>query len=252
MTLRELRLPLLLLTGLLSVAAARATVTESFKQTYPLTADGVVNLESVNGSIEIVAWDKPEVSLEAEKRAKTDEDLKRIHLEIDAQPAKLSIKTKYDKKSVFGDDSIRGEVIYKLMVPAGASLQRIETVNTTVTITGIKGAMNVETVNGHVKVTGAAAVGKFETVNGTVHVEYAALPATGKISLECVNGSATVVVPKDGSFDLDAETVNGHVNCTLPITLAKSNGHHLRGHVGAGGASLHLESVNGSLSIETK
>ena len=55
MTLKELRLPALILTSLVLVAAARASVTETFKQTYPLNADGTVHLENVNGDIDIVA-----------------------------------------------------------------------------------------------------------------------------------------------------------------------------------------------------
>lgn len=34
---------------------AYATVTESFKQTYPLAADGTVHLDNVNGDITITA-----------------------------------------------------------------------------------------------------------------------------------------------------------------------------------------------------
>ena len=50
--------------------AASAKVTEKFSQTYPLDANGSIRLENVNGSVEIIAWDKNEVALEAEKSAR--------------------------------------------------------------------------------------------------------------------------------------------------------------------------------------
>lgn len=251
MTLRELRLPLLACAAVVAVVALQAKVTETFKQTYPLAADGVIQLDNVNGSIKIVAWDKAEVSLEAERSGKTDDDLKRITLEIDPQPAKLTIKTKYEKKDSPWGDFPRGGVDYVLMVPANARLQKIGSVNSNITVTGVKGEMTLKTVNGRIKAEDIAAVGKFETVNGGINVKYGALPATGKIELESVNGSTTLVVPKDAEFDLKAGNVNGGVSCSLPITLSKSGRHSLRGRVGAGGPEVELESVNGSLSVET-
>ncbi|HET7537036.1 MAG TPA: DUF4097 family beta strand repeat-containing protein [Candidatus Didemnitutus sp.] len=252
MTLRELRIPALAFTAALLLTAAHAKVTETIKQSYPLAADGVIYLDNVNGSIKIVAWDKAEVSLEAEKNGKTDDDLKRITMEVDAQPAKLTIKTKYQKNGAFHGGYPNGGVDYTLRVPANATLQKIDSVNSNITVTGVKGAMTLVTVNGAIKAQDAAAASKFETVNGSVDVEYDTMPVTGKIELESVNGSTTITVPKGAGFDLKASSVNGRASCALPITLTKSGGHHLKGHVGTGGPSVELETVNGSLSVETK
>jgi hypothetical protein len=64
---------LVLLAFALTGLSVRATVTEKFAQTYPLAADGIVRIDNVNGFVEVVGWDRNEVSLEAEKRA-PDED----------------------------------------------------------------------------------------------------------------------------------------------------------------------------------
>lgn len=251
MTLRELRIPVLACTALVAAVVASAKVTENFKQTYPLTADGAIVLDNVNGSIKIVAWDKAEVSLEAERSGKTDDDLRRITIEVDAQPAKLTVKTKYEKKDSIMGEFPRGGVDYVLTVPANARLQKISSVNSSITVTGVKGEMTLKTVNGRIKAEDAASAGEFSTVNGTIKIEYDSLPTTGKIEIESVNGSSTLVVPKNAGFDLKASNVNGGVSCSLPITLSKSSRHKLHGRVGSGGAEVELESVNGSLSVET-
>jgi hypothetical protein len=240
---------LLILTTLCSLTAfAHATVTEMFKQTYPIAADGVVHLENINGSVEITAWDKPEVSLEAEKSAPDDDYLGRIHLVISATPSQLSVKTEYEKKwSLFGDT--RGEVHYKLMVPAGVSLKKIDVVNSDIIVRGVTGAVELETVNGRVEAAGLAADGRFTTVNGSINVRYQRLDLAEKVSLKTVNGSCRLTVPKEAGFDLAASSVNGSIKCALPVTLDKSGHHHLRGRVGAGGPMVSLESVNGSLSV---
>lgn len=242
-SLRLLALALALITG------ASAKVTEKFAQTYPLDADGSIRLENINGSVEIVAWDKAEVSLEAEKSAKNEEALKRMNLKITSTPRRLSIKTEYEKIWKFWDN-MNAQVHYKLMVPAGASLDKIQVVNASIQVTGIKGSVKVEAVNGSIEAGGLAGPGEFETVNGQIRVSYASLAARPGISLDTVNGSSTLILPADAAFELDADTVNGRVSCDFPITLEKSGRHELNGTVNGGGAKVELESVNGGLSVE--
>jgi hypothetical protein len=52
----------LALIGLVSAAAGETfSATEKFSQTYPLAATGTVQLSNINGTVDIVAWDKNEV-----------------------------------------------------------------------------------------------------------------------------------------------------------------------------------------------
>ena len=229
---------------------ASAKVTEKFSQTYPLAANGTISLDNVNGSVEIVAWDKAEVSLEAEKGARDEEALARIHLKIDATANKLRIKTEREKTWKFWD-SANAYVNYKLMVPAGVSLDKIDVVNARVRITGIKGFVNVDAVNGAIEAKNLSGASRFDTVNGSIEVSYAAMPAASdEISLDTVNGSCTLKLPAGAAFQLHAETVNGGVSCDFPITLEKSGRHELRGSVNHGGTDVKMSSVNGGLAVD--
>ncbi len=244
---------LLLTTALLAlVPIARAAVTETFKQSYPLTADGTVHLENVNGDIHIVAWDKTEVSLEAEKKGKTDEDLAKVTLEIDSSPTKLSIKTKYAKKNGWPFDNINASVRYKLMVPAGARLQKIDTVNSDITVTGVCGAVDLDTVNGSIKATGLAADASLDSVNGSLSAEFASLESVSKVKLDSVNGRASITLPKGAGARIDADSVNGSVSIDQQIKLGKVRRHSLTGVIGNGGPEISLETVNGSISVKEK
>lgn len=232
-----------------SAVVASAKVSEKFAQTYPLDATGSIRLENVNGTVEIIAWEKAEVSLEAEKSARDQDALSRMHLKIESSPARLSIKTELEKSWKFWDHA-NAQVHYKLMVPAGASLDKIDVVNANIHVTGIKGSVNLDTVNGSIDARDLSGPGEFETVNGSIVVAYAKLPAsTDEISLDTVNGSCTLKLPPSAGFTLDADTVNGRVSCDFPITLQKSGKHDLRGVVGNGGPSIELDSVNGSLTV---
>ena len=225
-----------------------AKVTEKFSQTYPLAANGTISLDNVNGSIEIMAWDKAEVSFEAEKRAKDDEALSHLHLKIESTASRLTIKTEYEKQWKFWKNA-QAEVHYKLMVPAGVSLDKIDVVNASIHVSGVKGYVNLDSVNGSIEADGLAGASRFDTVNGSITIAYATLPPAEDISLDTVNGSCTLRLPANAAFHLDADTVNGHVSCDFPITLEKSGRHTLRGTVNGGTSKVKLDSVNGGLTV---
>lgn len=233
----------------LTATAATAKVTEKFAQTYPLDANGSIHVENVNGSVEIVAWDKNEVSLEAEKTARDQEGLDRMHLKIESSNRRIHVRTEYEKKWKFWE-TMNAQVHYKLMVPASVTLDQIEVVNSNITVTGIKGEVNLRAINGGVEAQGLTGAGTFKTVNGTVRVTYASMPSSGGISLKTVNGTCKLTLPGDAAFDLDTDTVNGRVNCDFPITLESSDKRELRGAVNGGGTRVTLESVNGGLTVE--
>jgi DUF4097 and DUF4098 domain-containing protein YvlB len=52
---------------------------------------------------------------------------------------------------------------------------------------------------------------------------------------------------------LQPSTVNGHVDCGFPLTLAASSGRQsLRGTIGDARAALEAETINGSIHIERR
>ena len=232
--------------------AARAAVTENFAHTYPLAADGTIHLDNVNGDIDIVAWDKAEVSVEAEKKGRTDEDLKRVTLEIDSSSAKLSIKTKYAKKDGWFSGNVNASVRYKLMVPAGVRLQKIDSVNSDITVTGVRGAVDLDTVNGSITATGLAADARLDSVNGSLRAEFTSLAGVSKVRLDSVNGRASVTLPKGASARIDADSVNGRISVDQQIRLGKARHHSLAGEIGSGGPIISLETVNGSIAVKEK
>jgi len=248
MTLGKSLFASLLLASATTLVLARATVTEKFNQTYPLESTGTVSLANVNGDIEIVGWEKNEVSLEAEKIASDAEGLQRIQIVIEHTPAQLRIKTEFDRKWKFWGNN-HAEVRYKLHVPATAALKKIDVVNAGVRVRGVKGYVDLDTVNGSIDAEGLAHGGRFDTVNGSVRAVFAAVATGDRIVVDTVNGTGTVSLPTEAAFTLKADTVNGRISCDFPITLGKSGRRHLAGTVNGGGAEIVLDSVNGSLSL---
>ena len=247
---------IVLLTALFSlVTVARASVTETFTHSYNVNPDVAIRLENVNGDIDITAWDKSEVSLVADKRAKDDEELHRIEIIIDIDPARVSIKTKYNKKSgwnFFGNWS-NASVHYKLMVPAGARLEKIASVNSDIGVSGVHGNVSLETVNGGIEAKGLAGDAKLESVNGSLRSDFDSTDKVHDVKLESVNGRAEVTLPKGASASIKTSSVNGSTRVDQAIKLSKSGRHSLSGDIGSGtGPHIEIETVNGSISIREK
>lgn len=246
-------LPLVLL-GLLTSFVARAdyySASEKFTQTHPVAAQAELSLSNINGSVDIVAWDKNEIAIEAEKRTRTSEDLPKIQIEVDASSNRVVIVTKYERTGWgwFGRN-VSGAVHYKLRVPAGINLRKIDVVNSSVTIRDVSGEVEATSVNGSIHASGLSNSAHLKTVNGNIEADLVSAQACKSLYTKTVNGSCKVTLPGSISASVEASTVNGHVKCDFPIAALKSSRSKLQGQIGQGNdTSIEARSVNGNIAF---
>ena len=82
-------------------------LTEEFHKVYPLSAQGRIEIENLNGAVHITGWDRNEVKVDAVKTARTKERLAEASIEIHADQNDISIRTEYpnhDHTFNFGSD----------------------------------------------------------------------------------------------------------------------------------------------------
>jgi hypothetical protein len=232
-----------------SVTAA-PELSETFHQTCPLTETGRVSLDNVNGTVHITAWDRPEVQVDAVKRAKTADYLAQISIDIQTEPDSVRIRTRLPESRRGNNES--GQVEYRVMVPRQARLDKINSVNGAVKLEGIGGATKASTVNGSLSAQQVSGVGSFSSVNGSVDVVCSALDAEKGLSLETVNGSVALTLPEDAQADIRADTLNGSIHNDFDLAAKKHFpvGSSLEGQLGKGGPTVKLHSVNGALRIK--
>jgi len=222
---------------------------EPFSCTYPLDHDGSVRLSNINGSIVIKAWDRNEVRLEAEKRAPDAKGLARIHIIVDATPDSLVVKTEHQRTARSGGEAW-GLVSYRLKVPSGARLRKIDAVNAGITVKGVHGPVRLQTVNGEIDATGLGADAKLDTVNGAIRAAFDLVAPHGEISAGSVNGSCEVRLPEGTRARVDLASVTGGMHCSFPGAVEGTGGHRLRGSIGGpAGALIRLRTVNGRISL---
>lgn len=247
---------LLALVTSFATLAARADdhpFSEKFERTHAFKPDGEITLSNVNGTVTIRTWDRPEIRIEGEKRAKSGEELKLIAVNIDLTDTRLALKTEFPKRSgffLFGSN-VRGHVQLTLTVPATARLSDIATTNGSIAIEGARGPLRAHSINGRVTATDLAGDSSLQTVNGSINAGFATVSRGQKISARTVNGSATLAFPQDASFTFRGRSVNGSINCDFPLRLeGKTSRTGLSGTIGDGAASLEANTVNGSIRVK--
>jgi hypothetical protein len=225
---------------------------ENYDQSYPLAAGGRVALGNVNGDVTVEVWERSEVRISAVKSASSPELVDGLEIEVEADPNLVQINTRYP--SMRGtiherDNFVRVE--YNLTVPRTARLDDIDLVNGNLTVVGVEGGLSVGTVNGDIVVRDCAGDAELGTVNGAIEAHVDRLYVGSTLDMESVNGRLDLYLASSIGADLEADSVNGRLSNDFGIDVHKGRyvGSDFRGRVGDGGATVALETVNGSISV---
>lgn len=235
-------------------------VREEFHQTYPLSSNGRISLENIQGKVRIQAWDRNEVKVDAVKSAYSHERLNEAQIKVVATSDTIRIRTEYpDGNLTFNGDrdgdyrsyQNPASVDYTLSVPRNSRLSSIELVNGGLDIDGVAGDVHASCVNGKMTVKSLRGDVKLGTVNGALEATFDAFNESKSISLGSVNGNVTLIVPSDSNAIVKAGTVHGAINNDfgLPVRQGDYVGRQLYGQIGNGGAFIKLGNVNGSVNI---
>jgi DUF4097 and DUF4098 domain-containing protein YvlB len=229
----------------------RGAFTEEFHQTYPITSDGRIELDNINGAVHISSWDRNEVKVDAVKYADAKEKLEEAKIEIDSGKDYVSIRTHYPEHNEWGSHNNPASVEYTLTVPRTARLDEIKLINGALDITGVAGEVRASCINGRLEAHDLAGRAKLSTINGRMDAHFAQL-AGQDIDLNSVNGSLELTIPSDSNAEVEASTVSGGISNDfgLHVNHHRFVGHDLRGEIGTGGAHIRLSDVNGRIQIQ--
>ncbi len=235
-----------------STASFADRVLDSQSKRYTLDRDGAIILENVNGDVDITSWDGEQVELDYVIKGKSDKDLERTEVRIDHKDDLLRVETIHRKGGWFSSNN-SASVEYSLRVPAGVELRSIETVNGSLFLYNISSDVKAETVNGEIEATGLAGDVKLGTVNGGINAQFDQVGGDQRIRMDSVNGRIELSVPDTVDADIKAETVNGSLRNDFDIKVSKGLvGKDMEGEIGAGTASIQLDTVNGSIQIKRR
>ncbi|HLX84138.1 MAG TPA: DUF4097 family beta strand repeat-containing protein [Terriglobales bacterium] len=234
----------------------RGTFTEEFHQVYPLSAQGSVEIQNINGPVHITGSDRNEVKVDAVKSAWSKERLDEARIEVSAEHNEISIHTEYpghDHNFNFGSDDEHNNpatVEYTITVPRQARLDKINLVNGRLDLQDLAGEVHASCVNGRIQAHNLQGAVQLETINGELDASVDRLPPS-ELKLSSVNGRLRLTLPSDTQAELKASTVSGDISDEfgLPVTRNQYVGRTLHGQLGGGGTLVRLSNVNGTIEI---
>lgn len=126
-------------------------------------------------------------------------------------------------------------------------------INGKIAYENIRGQVNARTRNGEIFFRAIQGGIIARAANGSIRVDGTELGHVYPISCATDNGGITLRVPTASSFELAARTSNGFVRTALKVgdTVPQGAVRTVNGPVGRGGPSIELQTLNGSIYIDT-
>ncbi|HUG52048.1 MAG TPA: DUF4097 family beta strand repeat-containing protein [Vicinamibacteria bacterium] len=218
-----------------------------------------VEIKGVNGAIQASLAAGDEVEVTASKRGRRS-DPGSVRVEVVEHAGGVTVCAVYPDVDGRRNECQPGEggrmstrdndvnVHFTVKVPRGVGFAP-RTVNGEIEVSDLEGDVDARTVNGSVEL---ATSGRAEarTVNGSIRARAGRADWTGDAAFKTVNGSITLTLPASTAAEVRAATVNGDIETDFPLTVTgRVSRRRLVGTIGAGGRSLELETVNGSIHL---
>lgn len=256
------------------------------RKDFQVTGTPELRLNTFDGAIEIRSWDRPDVSVEIEKRGTNKRAVDEItvttaqegnRITIEAKPPDerhirigfrasrsvrliLSVPRQTNVEARSGDgaisiDRVTGRIQLNTgdgsikVVDSGGEF-RVHTGDGTVSLEGADGRLDVETGDGSVAVDGKLEALRLRTGDGTVKVRATSgSRMTDDWEIRTGDGSVRLELPQSFDADLDAHAGGGRVTMSELTVRGEISNSTVRGQLGAGGRSLRVISNDGSIRI---
>jgi DUF4097 and DUF4098 domain-containing protein YvlB len=211
---------------------------EDFQYSFDLKPGGRLSVETFNGSVEILSWEKDSVQITGTKYAHHEEDLKDLKIETKNTPDSVEVRV------VRPTGRFNMGAKFFIRVPQRVDLERIASSNGAIRVEEIQGNARLETSNGGIRLRKVNGRLEAKTSNSSIEandLETDAVLRTsnGSIQLDHVKGAveantsnsriqAVMFSPKpqaplrfetsNGSIDLNFDTLQGN-----PVRATTSN-----------------------------
>lgn len=142
--------------------------------------------------------------------------------------------------------SIQGEI----MLQNAAGQVEVASVNEDITVANTSGEIHVETTNGDVVLRRVrSTTARASTVNGDISYD-GTISDGGRYVFSTHNGDVVVAVPQSAGATVSVSTYHGEFSSDFPVRLTgTTRDRRFTFTIGAGNASLELESFNGEILL---
>jgi hypothetical protein len=250
---------------------------ETIRKSFPLGAGRkTIEIDNVNGSIEVTGGTSNEVqlvvnkTLRAETKSKLEEARTKVTLDITQESDLLKFYVNgpfrcpcQDCVSFHGDEGYSVKMDFVLQIPRDVDI-RLKTVNSgQIKVKNVIGSFVVRNVNGGIEMQDMAGSGLARTVNGAVHVTFRENPKEAS-SFGSINGAVELRFQRNLAADFRFKTFNGGVYTDFAVATLPAGGmkeerrdgkvvyradRYTGARVGNGGPEIKVDNLNGDIRI---
>jgi len=218
-----------------------------FRARYSLVSNGRVVIQNLYGDVQITAWDRDEVLVEAIKRSPNPHHMDDAQIIVDSSSGLVSIRTQYTGSDAENPSAVE----YHIMVPRNANLEDVKLINGGLSISGVSGPVKASSVNGSIKAEKLAGETELSTVNGQLEANFDHISRCHPITLTSVNGAIRLSLPSGAAATVSANNRSGGINSDFGRAWRAPSGHKLTAALNGGGAVIRLQNINGGISIHS-
>jgi len=220
---------------------------DEFHQSYQLAAGARVEVQGINGSVDIETAPGGAAEVNIVRSARSREDLEFHKIIVEQTANGLVVRGEKDRENSGRGRDVRQRVMLRL--PRQVDLG-VGGINGKVGVGEIDGPVKLSGINGRVEVAQAKGYSTISGINGRVKMTISQLGAQG-IHVSGVNGGVDLFFAEDLNADLDVTGINGSVspevgNVTVMGKLDRQNFH---AKIGSGGAPIKVTGVNGHVKL---
>jgi DUF4097 and DUF4098 domain-containing protein YvlB len=235
--------------ALVMAAMAFVDVTDRQTRVIPLPADKPLSISVTIGTVRIVGWDRPEVSITIERRVPNVAGFDRLPLFIDDTPTRVNIEA--IQTSGTTDPAVRADVTVR--VPRKAMLDRVNVVEGRIVVEGFSGTLTADIRRGPIEGKDLSGTLRLEAGIGSVTLLNTRLSADGLLRLRAFNGDVKLTLaqrPTDAR--IMALALNGQVVSDIPLTHRNTWGPRwAEATLGTGAPVISLDIVTGVVEIKS-
>lgn len=179
-----------------------ADAQQKINEKKPASADGLVKINNLAGSVKVIGWDRNEVSVEGT----LGEGTKRLEFESTRNEITIRVVLPDEReRRAQGIRNIEGSEL-EIRVPAGSRLE-IETLSADITTSGVTGDLRFNSLSGNVEVDGTASDVFVKTLSGDITIN----ARQGRIHAGTMSGTILI---EEAVGAINVSSLSGDINVT--------------------------------------
>ena len=227
--------------------------TEHVSRTLQMDPGGALQLKNFSGRVTITASDRPEVVIDAVRRA-TRSRLDRIKLDIHTSGSDVVVVDANQRDhSWWGFASAHNvvETDFDITVPRRTRLD-LSVFSSPVSVTGVEGSHTVHGFSSRLVLSDVAGSVRAHTFSGSVTIRQKSWEPNQTIDVDTFSGSIELHVPDTARGTVTFNSFSGRLNSEMPLTLHTSSRRALRAELGGGGegGTLRFKTFSGNVKID--